>query len=144
MPNFRVAPAALALLVACAAEASLPNPDVPGDASLGNPVGLSVSTAKPEFSVGEAIPATLHNRSEAVATVGALDCTADLERREADGWHRLGSLRACIALAVLIEAGKDFAFTVPAPDGAGDYRIIFEAYADGKQETVRSGHFVVR
>lgn len=99
-----------------------------------------------QFARGDSIPARFLNRSSESATVGALSCTAALERwqEHSQQWIRLESLRACIMLAVIVPPGEDYPFTVPPPDQPGRYRIVFPASIEtGPSVTVQSAPFVV-
>lgn len=107
---------------------------------------LSAVVPASTISLGADIPALFRNASDAGVVVGVLSCTSGLERREATGWVRLESFRACIDLAVNVGPGERYLFAPPSPDIVGRYRIIFEAYPMGGQGavTVRSNTFEVR
>ncbi len=138
----------LALVVVAACGGTPPSPSDP-DGGGGNitwhwPEGLSAATPQSAYSRSAPIPVVFHNGSGQPVTVGALGCTAWLERRNGDAWVPLVSTRLCIQLAVVVEQGYDLPFTVDSPGAAGSYRIAFQALLDGHQETVRSGVFTVR
>lgn len=86
------------------------------------------------------------NRSNRQVAVGELSCVTEFERKTAAGWQRVASLRMCIELLRLVEAGTSFGYVTPAPETPGTYRVIFRAFPTGESGAVdvRSGEFEVK
>lgn len=127
------------VLAACGGSA----PAGPADLVGSEDHDLRVAMTRQAVRLGEPIPATLINGGAGPAFVGALDCTAELERQVGSEWVRLHSLRMCIEIAIEVPGGRQLDFRAVGPDETGVYRIAFEAYHDGEQVTVRSPAFAV-
>ena len=103
---------------------------------------VAVNTVAP----GAALAVQFENRSNARVAVGELSCVTEFERKTAEGWQRVGSLRMCIELLRLVEGGTSFGYVTPAPEAPGTYRVTFKAFPtnEGGAVDVRSGEFEVR
>lgn len=107
---------------------------------------LAATVAAQQVAPGADLSVQFENRTDDQVAVGELSCVTEYERKVVGGWQRVASLRMCIELLRLVEAGSSFDYVTPAPDAPGTYRVIFRAFptsGDGAVD-VRSNEFVVK
>jgi hypothetical protein len=78
-------------------------------------------------------------------TTGVLDCVNYYERQDGGTWVPVHPMRMCIAMAQLHAPGESNAYTTPAPEQAGTWRLVVETVGgqEGTNRPVRSAPFVV-
>jgi hypothetical protein len=94
-------------------------------------------------AAGAELPVRFTNGTSSEVTTGELSCVTEYDKLTSDGWKQYASLRQCIAIARMVEAGSTFDYITPAPENAGTYRVSIRASRDGENVTVNSQSFEV-
>ena len=103
--------------------------------------GISVSTNRSSYAIGDAIELTIRNRSSKL--VGYTLCPGTWERRQGDEWLRSEQLMICADHLEQLAAGSVRRESVEVPEGfeAGEHRLV--VHLDREDRSAVSNSFLI-